>query len=396
MILNSFPASIRNRLLHGCLFGLLSSMSSLAATSEGGIHPSSAWVGGSFVTLKSSGEDYSIILETKDSKAPQKIRFEIGRGLSAKDLCVWRSNAKEQFARQADIKPTAGAFELNLEPGSIYSLSTISGQQKGSFKDIPEPKPFPFPYHENFEEYSDPQAWGYVPRYNVDFAGVFEITERPDQKGKCLRQVVPAETLSWTKEYNPYYTLLGDDQWANYEVSADVLLNPGDTAGVLGRVNDIGNGAFAAPKGYIFTLGDDGLCRLIVSRGQKGRKQKLIFDPLDPVEDRMKLQNEDGEGGERELASTRMPDIKPGQWHNLKLRMDGPNLTAYVDDKPVLTAANALYSRGMAGLVAGSKGAKEEPTRSIPYYDNLVIKKPGDLVPPSFSTPAGANSSLLV
>jgi len=62
----------------------------------------------------------------------------------------------------------------------------------------------------------------------------------------------------------PYYTLLGDDQWGNYEVSADVLLNPGDTAGVMGRVNDIGNGDYAAPKGYFFSLGDDGLCQLVV------------------------------------------------------------------------------------------------------------------------------------
>jgi len=337
--------------------------------------------GGSFVTMKSPANDYSIIIETKDAKAPQKIRFELGRGLSAKDLCLWRSNAKEQFIRQADIKPAAGVFELNLEPGSIYSLSTTSGQQKGSFKDIPEPRPFPFPYHETFDEYSDAQAWGYVPHYNVDFAGVFEITERPDKKGKCLRQAVPVVPHSWAKEYYPYYTLLGDDQWGNYEVSADVLLNPGDTAGVMGRVNDIGNGDYAAPKGYFFTLGDDGLCQLVVSRGQKGRKQKLLFDPLDPVEDRMKRENEDGEGGERELASSRLADFKPGQWHNVKLCMEGAKITASVDDKLVLTATDALYSRGMAGLVAGNKAGKEEPSRSMPYYDNLVIKQPGAPVP---------------
>jgi hypothetical protein len=40
-------------------------------------------------------------------------------------------------------------------------LGTIaSGQQKGEFVDIPTEKPFPFPYYEKFDEYTDPRAWG--------------------------------------------------------------------------------------------------------------------------------------------------------------------------------------------------------------------------------------------
>ena len=68
--------------------------------------------GGTFVTLKSPGDDYSVIIETKDAKAPQQIRFEISGGLPAKELCVWRSNAKEQFVQQAGINPVSGAFTV--------------------------------------------------------------------------------------------------------------------------------------------------------------------------------------------------------------------------------------------------------------------------------------------
>lgn len=76
----------------------------------------------------------------------ERLQFKIGGGLSAKELCVWRSNAEEQFIRQPGIKPVDGAFTVRLEPDSIYSLSTTTGQRKGSFDNIPAPRSFPFPY----------------------------------------------------------------------------------------------------------------------------------------------------------------------------------------------------------------------------------------------------------
>src|SRR6185312_16391578 len=124
------------------------------------------------------------------AKAPQQLQFEIGSGLSGKPLCVWRSDVKEQFVRQKNIQPKNGAFTITLEPGSIYSLSTTTGQQKGSFENVPDPKPFPFPYYETFDEYSKPEAYGYLPHYTADIAEVFELADRPDKQGKCLRQVV--------------------------------------------------------------------------------------------------------------------------------------------------------------------------------------------------------------
>src|SRR5208337_2768639 len=104
-------------------------------------------------------------------------------------------NAKEQFVQQAAIRPANGSFCLTLEPESIYSLSTTTGQRKGCFDAIPAPAPFPFPYRETFDEYSSPKEWGRLPRYTADIDGVFEIAARPDKQGNCLRQVVPAPTL---------------------------------------------------------------------------------------------------------------------------------------------------------------------------------------------------------
>lgn len=322
--------------------------------------------GGSCVTLKSPRGDYSIIIETKGATAPQQIRFEIAEGLSGKEVCVWRSDAKEQFVQQAGIKPVNGAFVLTVQPDSIYSLSTTTGQQKGSFDKVPAAKPFPFPYYETFDGYQDPKAFGYLPRYLADIADVFEIVDRPDKKGRCLRQVVPVPPIQWAPEYMPY-TIIGDDQWQDYEVSADVCLNPGDSAGVMGRINNVGPGYRCVPKGYFMTLSDSGECRLVVIRGLKRDKKKLEGDAEQQA--LIKAGRDDSEGGELELGRIQIPDIGANQWHNLRLRFEGSVITALVDSKPVLTATNNLYSHGMAGLRAGNGKTK----LSQPYFDDLLI-----------------------
>jgi len=329
--------------------------------------------GGSFVTLKSPDNDYSIILETKDAKAPQRIRFRTGGGLSPKPLCVWRSNAQEQFIQQASIKPVNGTFTVTLGPNSIYSFSTTTGQQKGSFGNIPAPKPFPFPYYETFDEYSSPEQWGYLPQYTVDVDEVFEIVDRPDHNGKALRQVVPVRPISWAPEWLPY-TILGDDQWQDYEVSADVYLNPGDSTGVMGRVNNVGTGYGSIPKGYFLQLGDDGQCRLVVVRGKRD-KAKPVGDAEQQALRRPR--KDDSEGGEKVLATARLPNIGPNQWHTLKLRLEGSNIIGFVDDKAVLSGTDTLYRRGMAGLLAGSR----EQNLSTPYFDNVLIKASNAPVP---------------
>lgn len=325
--------------------------------------------GGSFVTLKSPGDDYSIIIETKDAKAPQQIRFLVSGGLSAKDLCVWQSNSKEQFIQQASIKPVNGVFTLTLQPDNIYSLSTTRGQQKGSFDNIPEMKPFPLPYYETFDEYSLPKNWGYLPHYTADIYGAFEIAERPDKKGKCLRQVVPVQPISWAPGWQAY-TILGDDKWQDYEISADVYLNEGDSAAVMGRVNNVGTGYGTIPKGYFLQLGSDGQCRLVVVRGKR-EKRRMMGDAEQQA--LIKAGKDDSEGGEKILGVVKIPNVLPDTWHNVKLRFKGFAITAFVDGKPVLNVTDTLYSHGMAGLLALGGQTKV----SMPYFDNLLINALG-------------------
>ncbi|MCX6238016.1 MAG: galactosylceramidase [Bacteroidia bacterium] len=302
--------------------------------------------GGTYVTLKSQGKDFSIIAETKDSKNNQKITFKISGGLSSGKLCVWRSNAQEQFVKLQDITPVKGTFEITLEPQSIYSISTTTGQKKGSFASVPASRPFPYPYYETFENYKDSKAWGYLPHYTADIAGVFEIAERPDNKGKCLRQVVEAGSQSWAPEWMPY-TILGDRNWKDYEVSADVNFNNEGWAGILGRIIATGTGYGCKPSGYYMNLLADGTCSLYISKQDEKNNEMGTL-----------------------LASGKTSNIAANQWQSLMLRFSGSAIAGFVNNIQVLTATDPTFSEGMVGLVAGSINKKYNSA----LFDNLMIK----------------------
>jgi galactosylceramidase len=330
--------------------------------------------GGTYVTLKSPENDYSIIIETKDAKAPQQVRFAVGKGLSPNDLCVWRSNKAEQFIHASTIKPENGEFLLTLEPMTIYSLSTTTRQQKGSFDNIPPAARFPFPYYETFESYNAPEQWGHLPRYLADIDDVFELAECPDGRGRCLRQVIPRQPNSWAPSWQPY-TIVGDEHWTDYAVSADVYLTPGDTAGVMGRVNHVGTGFGCIPKGYYLQLGHDGVCSLIVVHGETKKRQMLG----DAEQQALVKSHKDGfEDGQKVLAEVQLSMIEPNQWHHLELRFAGAKIAAIVDEKPVLSVDDDNHSHGMAGLMAARREGNQ---LSMPYYDNLLVKTVGGPVP---------------
>jgi galactosylceramidase len=315
--------------------------------------------GGTFITLKSPGNDYSIIIETKGAKSVQNVTFNIGASLSTKTLCVWRSDASAQFAPQEPIKPVHDSFTVALEPEAVYSISTTTGQQKGSFPEVPAAKDFPFPYYETFDEYSDPGQHGFLPCNTADIAGVFEIADRPDKKGKCLRQVTANDPQSWAPEWLPY-TIIGNEHWHDYEVSADVLLDNGGWAGVMGRVNNVGWGWGSVPKGYYLRLSEDGRCALLASTQEKRQEAGT------------------------ELAAGAVPNFSASQWHNVKLQFSGSTINGFIDGDKVLSATNDLFSAGMAGLVTGTNNSK----RTTAYFDNLLINKPGGETPPPMNLPA--------
>jgi len=304
--------------------------------------------GGSFVTLKSPGRNYSMIFETKDATNNQPLTINLGGGLSVDQLCVWRSDVSAQFVRQPDLKPRNNSFSILLEPRAIYSISTTTGQRKGEFKNVPASHAFPFPYRETFQEYAQPDRYGWLPHYTADIAGIFEIADRPDRPGKCLRQVIGKLPQSWAPEWLPY-TILGDRNWKNCTVSADIYLDGGGAAGIMGRVNDVGSGYGCVPKGYYLKISEDG------HFGLYGVRQ---------VKD---------ETNGSELASGSIPQFDSKRWHNLKLQFAGNLITGEVDNVTIFSVSNSLYSSGMAGLMAGVNSKQ----RNTACFDNLLINANG-------------------
>ena len=324
--------------------------------------------GGSMVTMRDPQTgDFSIIAETKGAKKPQKIKIEVADGLAAGKLCVWHSDSLQQFVRLKDITPKNRCFSITLKPNAVYSISTTTGQQKGSFDNIPLSRPFPIPYEDNFEQYENPSEWGYLPHYLADLIGCYSLTPDPSAKGKgtCIQQVVGSHTLSWAPEWH-HYTIIGDAGWQDYEISADIYLNPGDEAGVMGRLCDVGSGYGIWAKGYYLKMDDRGKVSLILSRGKRNQKE-LIGDKEQQA---IILARKDVEvGGEYTLAEAVAGNVSALEWHNLKLRFMGDQITGYVDGIEVVQATSDHYGKGMAGLIAPLK----EHRVSTPYFDNLKI-----------------------
>jgi galactosylceramidase len=328
--------------------------------------------GGTFVALKSPGNDYSIVMETADAKATQSVRID-ALNLASGPLAVWRSTAADQFVRQPDVVLSNGVATIRLEPRAVYSFTTTRGQQKGDFGAVPDARPFPFPYRETFDEYVAPARWGYLPRYFADIYGAFELARCPQRKGICLHQAAPSRPISWAPGWLPY-TIIGDDQWRDYAVSADVYLKPGEAGGVMGRVNNVGTGYGSDPKGYILRLSSAGEVSIVVVRG-KVDKKKPVGDAVQQAI--IKSSADTGEGGEKTLATTRFAAMGTGGWHRLKLQMQGSSLTGFVDGKPVVKASDTLFRSGMAGLQADAS----ERTMSMPFFDEIELAAVGGRAP---------------
>ena len=267
---------------------------------------SNTWSGSHVAMRNPKTGDWSVIMVTGKK---QKVMLNIGAGLKTGPVYVWKSTEKEQFIRQKPLRLLRNSIKIELEPDAIYTLTSTTGQKKGSFGAPPERKPFPFPYTENFDSYS----YGETPRYFSDQKGTFETCQSP-KGGTCLAQIVPEQGILW---YNNWllkpHTLFGDENWQDYTIEADVLIAGGDV--------EIG--------------------------GRYTERNKLGFRWILTSDGRWQLNWQYST-----LASGQIVNFKPADWHHLRLEMNGDQITGFVDDKKLATVSNKSGSKGMAFIAS--------------------------------------------
>jgi galactosylceramidase len=294
--------------------------------------------GGSYVTLRApapgkGGCDFSVVIETKDATNDQTLNFTLAGPLSRGLRHVWESfgtNDATWFTHpEGRLSAKRGdSFSITVRPNSIVTITTTTGQQKGTFKNIPRSVPFPATYSEDFERYSEHQT----PKYLSDYYGAFEVTTDSDPAhNKCLQQQIASPVIKWFRldDRNYTQTLIGDKDWKNYEVSVEAKM---DSAGFV----EIG------------------------ARCVPHRDNQLIGPHLKvTIDGRWTLEDSDG----AVLASGRVAGFKGADWHRYGLRCVGRAVAGSIDgaEKAVATT---VQSRGAVYLAT---------SRNLTKFDNLAI-----------------------
>jgi O-glycosyl hydrolase len=316
---------------------------------------------GSYVSLKSTnGTGYSTIIETTTASAAQTVTVNVSGGLSAGTVHVWTTNLAAgnpsgYFVQQPDITPSGGSYPLTVQPGYIYTLTTTTGQSKGTAAG-PAQAGFPLPYADTF----DSDTVGQQPRYLSQQQGAFEV--RPcagGRSGQCVQQQAAVQPIEWDGNSNPY-TIGGNLSWANYTVSADMLLQQAGAVQLIGRA------------GWQHSFGPAGINDYYLQVSNTGAWSIVRNNTSDSL---------------TTLASGTVSALGTGAWHHLALTLNGSSISAAIDGVNVGSATDSTYSSGMIGL--GVAGYQTD------QFDNLSVVAAGPAAPAGAIT-AGDNAARCV
>ena len=96
---------------------------------------------GSFVSLKSpNGKDWSVVVETIDAKQPQHDDHHGCRRSLGETVHVWETNNQRTFEHVADATPVGGKLSYTLDPDSLYTFTTTTGQGRGTASLLLKPR----------------------------------------------------------------------------------------------------------------------------------------------------------------------------------------------------------------------------------------------------------------
>ncbi|XP_045189116.2 galactocerebrosidase-like isoform X2 [Mercenaria mercenaria] len=231
--------------------------------------------GGSYVALTSPDKEHlTIVIETidyADSKClhealpqftvvNQTITFKLeGSFKSITRLHTWFSmlgNSEQKnftvtFSYNGVIEPDDnGTFTLEAGINQIYTLSTVDTADKGNYPTPPDPKPFPLPYMDNFNDVVEHQE----PYFVAPMSGSFEVITSPGSSNKVLRQMPILKPVDWCETENFTLALIGNISWTDIYVETSFSIDmPNATEGVFlaQRINS-GGCYTVGGQGFLF------------------------------------------------------------------------------------------------------------------------------------------------
>jgi hypothetical protein len=295
---------------------------------------------GSYVSLRSpTTNDWSTVVETVDAGSAQPLTLSVTGGLSTATVHLWQTNLRsnnpaDHFVRGADLTPAGGSVTFTAQPGYLYSLTTTTGQGKGTATS-PASGSLALPYADDFE--SAPLAGEAT--YLMDHQGSFEVTGcGGGRSGQCIRQMSENTPIYWTTGKADPFTLLGDLGWGNYTVSSDFLLERSGYAELIGRAGAYPHENPDSLNSYYLRVTDGGS---------------------------WSIQSNTTSHAVRTLASGTVAAPGLGRWHSFALAFSGSTITATIDGATVGSVTDSAFVSGQVGYGTGT---------GVPaQFDNLSI-----------------------
>lgn len=320
---------------------------------------------------KKSTGDYSVVI-TNDSKTARTYEINVTNLKKASSkVSVWETksnDADEEYDAHwleniGTLHPTkkgdAYIYEITVKPYAMVTLTTTTGQteytKRKSKTSIGTPKNtrLALPYTDDFEyKNSYLKRRGKTPRYTCDVNGAFEVVAQGNGN-HVLRQQINKDQLPAGQDGIPVepLTSFGDDTWKDYILSADVVLdsteNAKNYAAIIARYNV---GHSTAENGYQLRIYRAGSWALYSNQGK--------------------------------IAEGMVSGLKEGRLVNLKLKVVGNKVSAYINNELVVrkNVKKSPVNSGRAALASAYNKNCFDNVKVIPVQGGVShIKRVDDL-----------------
>jgi len=172
----------------------------------------------------------------------------------------------------------------------------------------------------------------------MDMQGAFEtVACGGGRSGMCVRQETTQEPIVWKTAADPY-AVLGNVNWNNYTVSADVLLEQAGYAELLGRAGSQNTTDTNGQNAYYLRVSDTGGWSIL--RNNTSAQMTTV-------------------------RSGNTTALGTGRWHTLALGFSGSTITATIDGTTVATVTDGTFAAGQVGIGTGRTETAQ--------FDNLQV-----------------------